>query len=182
MYRCGVNYTVPCLMVDDVTEDFVTGCCPPEARCSSFGCVMDETSNDLFVSSVMLMWISAGVPLCTIIAGVFEFLATTYFYCCRRRRSAQRLQRYRQQQEQSNVNAEIAPTDSTSFFPFSSTEPRASTSVSELDGHCCGCGGAADTILLPCSHAVCCHECAVRATHCPFCKEVCEGQQRLFPV
>lgn len=151
---------------------------------SEFGCIRLDEENTVFINTNKLFWVNTGAQLVIVCVGVIEFLLGTLFFYFRHRRNEERLERSRAARQFVRVNedGQVVEPPRKRLFSRSSTPNRPLKPVSELNGHCCGCGGTADTVLLPCKHAVCCYSCSDRATYCPFCKELCSDRQRLFAV
>ncbi|CAJ1011183.1 hypothetical protein Q4I28_006496 [Leishmania naiffi] len=150
---------------------------------SPYGCISHSTEDTVFISTNKLFWVNSGAQLIIILVGLIDFFLANLYFFIRRRRNEERLERSRASRQSLRVNEDEHMGDSPSTgFSRSQALHRRLKSVSELNGRCCGCGRIADTVLLPCKHAVCCYSCSDHATHCPFCKEACEDRQRLFAV
>lgn len=162
------------------------GLCPSGFLNSSYGCVAESSESKIFISTDKLFWVNSGAQLIILSAGVLDFVLGTLYFYLRRRRTEQRLQRSREARQPLRINEDgaVLCRDATHhrFFSQSQQPSKPLKPVSELNGCCCGCGEVADTVLLPCKHAVCCISCSANARYCPFCKETVSDRQRLFPV
>jgi hypothetical protein len=158
--------------------------CPSGQVHSTFGCISLAEEGTVFISTSKLFWVNSGAELIIIFVGVVDFLLGTLYFYFRRRRNEERLERSRAARQSVRVNedGQVVEQPRKRLFSRSPVPNRPLKPVSELNGRCCGCGGTADTVLLPCKHAVCCYSCSGHATYCPFCKEPCTDRQRLFAV
>ncbi|KAG5470026.1 hypothetical protein LSCM4_02717 [Leishmania orientalis] len=164
-------------------DDFFSPCRYDEQP-SPYGCIPPSEEDTIFINTNKLVWVNSVAQLIIILVGLIEFLLGTLYFFMRRRRSEERLERSRAARQSLRVNEDEDVMDPFMhrIFSCSPTPYRRLKPVSELNGRCCGCGRIADTVLLPCKHAVCCYSCSDHATYCPFCKEVCADRQRLFAV
>ncbi|KPA84558.1 hypothetical protein ABB37_01093 [Leptomonas pyrrhocoris] len=158
--------------------------CPSGQVPSSFGCIPLSEEGTVFINTNKLLWVNSGAQLIIVFVGVMDFLLGTLYFYVRRRRNEERLERSRAARQSVRVNedGQVVEPPRKRLFSRSPVSHRPLKPVSELNGRCCGCGSTADTVLLPCKHAVCCFACSDRATYCPFCKEPCSDRQRLFVV
>eukprot|EP00796_Vickermania_ingenoplastis_P013351 gene13351-9183_t len=132
----------------------------------------ERMDSDLqYVPTGRIIGVNVVVQLAIILTGVVEFGFLTIRF---------RLTRwYSNRVQEENpvlhriINAELQ--DAHQHADSATIPP----GVDRLDGLCCGCGRAANDILIPCFHAVCCSQCGVKATHCPHCNTVVTGHQRL---
>lgn len=151
---------------------------------STFGCIPFAEEGTMFINVNKLVWVNSSAQLIVVFVGIVDFLLGTLYFYFRRRRNEERLERSRAARQSVRVNedGQVVEQPPKRLFSRSPAARRPLKPVSELNGRCCGCGGTADTVLLPCKHAVCCSSCSERATYCPFCKEPCSDRQRLFAV
>ncbi|KAK7199659.1 hypothetical protein NESM_000011300 [Novymonas esmeraldas] len=151
---------------------------------SAYGCIPVSEGDTVFINTNKLVWVNSGAQLIILFVGVLDFLLGGLYFYFRRRRNEERLERSRASRQSVRVNEDGRAIDSPRkrLFSRSPASRRPLKPVSELNGRCCGCGGIADTVLLPCKHAVCCYSCSDHATYCPFCKGACTDRQRLFAV
>ncbi|CBZ29442.1 conserved hypothetical protein [Leishmania mexicana MHOM/GT/2001/U1103] len=158
--------------------------CPQGELPSPFGCIPPSAEETVFINTNKLVWVNSGAQLIIILVGVIDFLLGTLYFFIRRRRNEERLERSRAARQSLRVNEDgnVADPPKKHLFSQSPTLHRPLKPVSELNGRCCGCARIADTVVLPCKHAVCCYSCSDHATYCPFCKEACTDRQRLFAV
>ncbi|EPY37097.1 hypothetical protein STCU_00200 [Strigomonas culicis] len=159
-------------------QPHLSGCCAHGSVCSATGCVLNSTLTEIYISNAFKTVALCGSFLFVIGAGVVDFMIGCIYYSVRRRREREHITRSRQTQTHMVVNARSGPTEVGAQEELTSSARH----ISELDGMCCGCGSVANTVLLPCLHAVCCTRCSERAPRCPLCNTVCEGKQRLFQV
>lgn len=165
------------------SDEVFTPCGVGELQ-SRFGCVAVSDEDNVFINTNKLLWVNSGAQLIIVFVGVLDFVIGTLYFCIRRRRNEERLERSRAARQSLRINEDGRTVDPPRkrMFSRSPAAHRPLKPVSELNGRCCGCGNVADTVLLPCKHAVCCYSCSDHATFCPFCKEACTDRQRLFAV
>ncbi|GET91387.1 hypothetical protein, conserved [Leishmania tarentolae] len=158
--------------------------CPKGELPSPFGCIPPSEEDTIFINTNKLVWVNSAAQLIIILVGVIDFFLGTLYFFIRRKRNEERLERSRAARQSWRVNEDgnVADPPKKRLFSCSPMPQRPLKPVSELNGRCCGCAKVADTVLLPCKHAVCCYSCSDHATYCPFCKEACTDRQRLFAV
>lgn len=123
-----------------------------------------EEPHLIFVRTSHILFINIGVQVAILAVGVLYFLFLTA--------------RFRLQYWLSRERQRAVPDDQI-IHSVINANPICPAS---MDGYCCGCGGAADLILLPCYHAACCSKCGQHATLCPHCNAAVTGVQKLHMV
>lgn len=129
---------------------------------------MDSSQSDfLYVPSWKIIYILIGINLSFMCCGLFYFVLLTINFRVRRWWAGKLTL------AEKPLLHTIINTDRGTGL---------TTSPHQFDGRCCGCGKAADLILLPCHHATCCSSCGAETAACPHCKAPVTGSQKLLFV